>query len=153
MHELDSFTMVMLEKFKESRDKEEEFGACFTELFKASDCIDHNLLTAKRSWYGVTPISLKLSFSDLRNRTQGVRINNSYSRKSYIKYSVPQGSVLEPLLFNINLINLFLECEDDNISSYADDTNPYSCAQDISSVISGLQRVAKIFFEKQSYES
>ena len=23
-----------------------------------------------------------------------------------------------------------LECEDDNISSYSDDTTPYSCAQD-----------------------
>ena len=98
LHELDSFTIVMLEKFKESRGKEEEFGACFTDLSKASDCIDRNLLITKRSCYGVTPISLKLSFSDLRNRTQGVRINNSYSRKSYIKYSVPQGSVLELLM-------------------------------------------------------
>ena len=32
--------------------------------------------------------------------------------------------MLGPLLFNIDLIDLFLECEDDNISSYADDTTP-----------------------------
>ena len=139
--------MVMLEKFKESRDKGEEFGAFFTDLFKAFDCIDHNLLITKLSWYGVTPISLKLIFSYLSNRTQCVRINNSYSRKSEIKYGVPQGSVLGPLLFNIDLIDLFLECEDDNISSYADDTTPYSCAQDISSVISELQRITKKFFD------
>ena len=135
--------MVMLEKFKESRDKGEEFGAFFTDLSKAFDCIDHNLLITKLSWYRVTPTSLKLIFSYLSNRTQCVRINNSYSRKSEIKYGVPQGSVLGPLLFNIDLIDLFLECEDDNISSYADDTTPYSCAQDISSVISELQRIAK----------
>ena len=49
----------MLGKFKESRDKGEEFGAFFTDLFKAFDCIDHNLLMTKLSWYGVTPISLK----------------------------------------------------------------------------------------------
>ena len=42
--------------------------------------------------------------------------------------------MLGPLLFNIDLTDLFLECEDDNITSYADDTTPYSCAQDISSV-------------------
>ena len=42
---------------------------------------------------------------------------------------------------------LFLECEDDNISSYADDTTPYFCAQDISSVLSELQRIAKTFFD------
>ena len=115
----------------------------FTDLSKAFDCIDHNLLITKLSWYGVTPKSLKLIFSYLSNRTQGVRINSSYNRKSDIKYGVPQGSVLGLLLFNIDLIDLFLECEDDNITSYADDTTPYSCAQDISSVISELQRIAK----------
>ena len=51
--------------------------------------------------------------------------------------------MLGPLLFNIDLIDLLLECEDDNVSSYADDTTPYSCARDISSVISELQRIAK----------
>ena len=58
---------------------------------------------------------------------------------------VPQGSMLGTLLFNIDLIDLFLECEDGNITSYADDTTPYFCAQDISSVISEVQRIAKKF--------
>ena len=40
-----------------------------------------------------------------------------------------------------------LECDDDNITSYADDTTPYSSAQDTSSVISELQRIAKKFFD------
>ena len=35
-----------------------------------------------------------------------------------------------PLLFKIDLIDLCLECEDDNVDSYADDTTPYSCAGD-----------------------
>ena len=55
--------------------------------------------------------------------------------------------MLGPLLFNIDLIDLFLEREDDNISSYADDTTLSSCEQDISSVISELQRITKIFFD------
>ena len=61
-------------------------------------------------------------------------------------YGVPQGSVLGPLLFNIDLIHLFLECEDDNINSYADDTTPFSCAEDMSSVITELQRIANKIF-------
>ena len=55
--------------------------------------------------------------------------------------------MLGTLLFNIDLIDLFLECEDDNITSYADDTTPYSCAQDISSAISELQRIVKEIFD------
>ena len=105
--------MVMLEKFRESRDKGEEFGAFFTDLSKALNCMDHNLLITKLSWYGVTTKSLKLIFSYLSIRTQGVRINNSYSRKSEVKCGVPQGSLLGPPLFNIDLIDLFFQCEDD----------------------------------------
>ena len=54
--------------------------------------------------------------------------------------------MLGPLLFNIDLIDLFVECEDDNISSYADNTIPCSLAQGIS-VISELQSNAKFFFD------
>ena len=52
----------MLEKLKESSDKGKEFGAFFTDLSKAFDCIYRKLLITKLSWYGVTPISLKLIF-------------------------------------------------------------------------------------------
>ena len=51
------------------------------------------------------------------------------------------------LLFSVDLIDLFLECEVDNITSYADDTTPNLCAQDISSVVSELQRIAKKVFD------
>ena len=35
-----------------------------------------------------------------------------------------RGSTLGPLLFNIDLIDLFYECEERNIASYADDPTP-----------------------------
>lgn len=74
--------MVILEKFRESRDREfgfefgDEFGSLFTDLIKAFNFIDHNLLITKLSWYGATTtISLILIFSCLRNQMQSVTIN------------------------------------------------------------------------------
>ena len=47
---------------------------------------------------------------------------------------------------------MFYECEDFNISNYADDRTPYACASDINTVISELQiTVSKLFtwFDKK----
>ena len=68
------------------------------------------------------------------NRTQRIKINTNFSDRTDIKFIVTQGSVLGPLLFNIGMIDLFYECEDSNVVSYADDTTPYSCATDITKV-------------------
>ena len=78
--------LAMLEKFKESVDKGNEFGAILTDLSKAFDCIDHKLLIAKLFWYGVSPSSLNLIFSYLSNRTQSVKIKTSYRDKSNIEH-------------------------------------------------------------------
>ena len=43
-------------------------------------------------------------------------------------YGVSQGSVLGTSLFNIDLIDVHFEYDDDNIISYADDI-PYSFAE------------------------
>ena len=59
-------------------------------------------------------------FSHLSNRTHRTKINESFSERSRMEHDVPQVSILGPLLFNIDLIDLFHECEGSNIASYAD---------------------------------
>ena len=59
---------------------------------------------------------------------------------------MPQGSILEPRLFNIDLIDFFCICENDDITNYADDTTPYTCARDTLTVISELQSTSEKLF-------
>ena len=127
----------MIEKFKEVIDRGNEFGALLTDLSKAFDCINHPLLIAKLYNYGVSPLSINI-FSYLSNRTHRTKISEFFSERSKIEHGVPQDSILGPLLFDINLIDLFYECEESNIASYADDTTPYSCAKDTQTVICEL---------------
>ena len=47
---------------------------------------------------------------------------------------------------NIYLIKFFLGFKDDNINTCADNTGSYSCAEDMSSIINELQRIAKTSF-------
>ena len=122
--------LVMIEKIKKVIDRGNEFGALLTDLFKAFDCINHPLLIAKLHSYRVLLLSINMIFSYLSNRTHWTKINECFSERSRIEHGVPQGSILGPLLFNIDLIDLFYECEESNIASYADDTTPHSCARD-----------------------
>ena len=46
------------------------------------------------------------------------------------------------MLFNIDLIHLFYECEDSNIANYTGDTTPYAYGENIRAVISELQSLA-----------
>ena len=103
--------LVMTEKFKDSIDKGNAFRALLNDLSKAFDCIDHTLLIAKLSAFGVSPLSLKLIYSYLSNRTQRIKINESFSNITDTEFVVPQGSVLVSLLFNIYMIDLFTNAE------------------------------------------
>ena len=69
------YLLVMIDKFKETIDRGNEFGALLTDLSKAFDCINHPLLIAKLYNYGVSPLSINMIFSYLNNRTYQTKIN------------------------------------------------------------------------------
>ena len=71
------------------------------DFVKAFAVIDHDLLLRKLAVYRLSPGTLTLLALFLTDRNQTVHVNASISDVRYLKYGVPQGSVLGQLLFSI----------------------------------------------------
>ena len=65
---------------------------------KAFDVMDHDLLLRKLALYGLFSDTVHLISSFLSNREQFDCINTIKSDFHPVKYGIPQGSVLGPLL-------------------------------------------------------
>ena len=93
--------LKLIETWRKCLDKNNLVGAILTDLSKAFDCLPHDLLTAKLQTYGATKDALKLILSYLSQRKQCTKNGGSLSLLKIILSGVPQGSILEPILFNI----------------------------------------------------
>ena len=73
--------------------------------------------------YGINGLANKWFKSYLTNRQQFVSINGYNSKNMLLKYGVPQGSVLGPLLFLIYINDLRHAIRFSTVHHFADDTN------------------------------
>ena len=106
-HGTQHYLMTMLEKWKSALDKVENICVLFTDLSKAFDTINHDLLLAKLKAYGFSINALDLTCSYLKSRRQSVQMNNNFSSAKKVHAGVPQGSIDGSLLFNF-FINDFV---------------------------------------------
>ena len=71
------------------------------------DTTDHSLLLIKLNAYGFSRISFKLMQDYLCNKNQRSSINGSFRDWTEVITGVPQGSILNSVLFNIFLNDIF----------------------------------------------
>ena len=98
---------------------------------KAFDMVDHGILLNKLEHYGIRGHHLSWFRTYLKNRQQYVHINQHNSEQLTLKYSVPQGSILGPLLFIIYINDLPLVSKLAIYVFYADDANIIITADNI----------------------
>ena len=112
---------------------------------KALDTVNYNILITKLSTLGFSKLFLRWLNSYLSDRSHFVQIDNRTSESVNVRFGVPQGSILGPMLFNLHVSDL-----QDHLPSligsfqYADDTTIYSscptpelqrCAQELNSTL------------------
>ena len=116
------------------------FGGLITDLSKAFDCLPHDIIIAKLNVYGYEGMkALNFIYNQLSNRKQRTKIDNAYSSWQNILYAVPQGSILGPLLFNLDLCDSTFIMNHEHVANYADDNTPYASGKNIDEVVRVLE--------------
>lgn len=111
----------------------------FIDYKKAFDTINHDKLIEFLDKIGVRG-KINKWFSDyLTNRKIIVKLNNQASEEKEVKYGVPQGSVLGPVLYSIYVNALFGCAKVCRMYMYADDTAMLSVHHSIDTATNNLQ--------------
>ena len=129
-------------------------GALLTDLSKAFDCLDHELLTVKLNAYGFDTEALKFNYSYLKGRKQRTKIDSLQSFFAETLFGVPHGSVTGALLFNTYICDLFYDIDYLHFTSFTDDNTLYSYLSDMMSVLGqlkgGIDKISELFFLKNN---
>ena len=98
--------------FREGKSTQDEIACLIKQIYqsvgtskpapvKAFDTFCHPQLIECLGNVGFRGTPLTLMRSYLSNRKQFVKINSAHNKESVIQYSVPQGTVLGPILFTL----------------------------------------------------
>jgi hypothetical protein len=115
----------MHDKITQAFENSEYSNGIFFDLAKAFDTVNHNILLNKLANYGIRGTQLDWFRSYFENRYQCVSCNGAMSDLRLVKYGVPQGSNLGPLMFLLFINDLPNSSSILTFILFADDTNAF----------------------------
>ncbi|VDN31171.1 unnamed protein product, partial [Dibothriocephalus latus] len=133
------------ERWTEAVDRRNSLHAVYMDFKKTLDSMPHHCLISKLSGIGVRVRFLAWIEIFILGRSQTVHISNKKSAKAAVESSVPQGSVLGPVLFIIHINDCVSEL-DCGIAMFADGIKPWRVirtAADEENLQTNLNRLQK----------
>ena len=109
-------------------------GCVFIDFSKTLDTPSHAKVLAKLPSYGINGVELEWFKSYLFNRLQVIYHSNHTSTLNSVVCGVPQGSILDPLFFQLFTNDIFNAAKSSNIIMYADDTVVYAQEKDLNMI-------------------
>ena len=135
------------EYIRDSIDRKETGQACFVDLSKAFDTIDHSILLRKLEINGFRGKIFNLIETFLTNRLQYIDSLDKTSKKGKVLCGVPQGSVLGPFLFLLYINDLDNACTESSLTMFADDTTVIKAGRRTDSLIREDVKVMTHWFD------
>ena len=89
VHSTEQCLVAMSELRRKALDNKKRAAGALTDLSKAFDCLNHNLLIAKLEAYGFDNSALGYIYNYLKQRKQRTKVGNYYSSWRELLYGVP----------------------------------------------------------------
>ena len=148
-HSTEDLLLHMTEKWHKALDDGKCVAVLFVDLKKAFDTISHDVLHKKLAAHGLSGNALLYIQDYLANRNQFTIVNGSSSRDSKVEYGVPQGSILGPACFTMNIADMPTMIDSDS-ELFADDKTTFEIDKSIDCALTRLQ---KSIHQVESYTS
>lgn len=144
-HSTETALQLVIDDWLRARDRDEGIVAVFLDYRRAFETINRNLLLQKlQKLYRIGGDVYQWLENYLEERHQRVKFNNVVSEERVVKWGVPQGSKLGPLLFILYVNDLPQVLKKCKIHMFADDTLIYYTGKDVQEVITVLNEELRI---------
>ena len=146
----------MTERWFKALNKNQVVAVLLIDFKKAFDSVSHPILMKKLSACGVTRDLHCYLKSYLTSRKQFTKLNNVLSDKTTVEYGVPQGSLIGPTGFSINVNDMADNvCNQKNgnntekgeLNLFADDTTAHEVGNTVDDALAKIQGTANEFFD------